>query len=555
MDANEIGHNSTGRTKTVVVFQDGEGKQTFVTSIVCQISDSAEKVRFTGPGIFSEKTQSHIMQTVYPTVESLLSRLGINCPSFILSAVNLGAASWDHRGMVISGFSADAPVFLAMLSATLEVRVCQEVLCTGHIASLDGDIRMVGSLPHKIRAAFSDESIRTFVYPDPTADDSLDPMLSREEIQEVDAALAHAKQSLKLFPVRDVAGLLERAFSDEEWVLAALRKQYFARSIDPLNSESPLERAASFMTRDLQTRFWPAVETRLFAGEGKQAGHLLESYVEFYITRKTYPEGCGENLFSLISSLPPSTRRLKLTFPLLSLARGFDLARYAAASDHKDVAVLVKALNGDVAKDVARTRSLSNKSPDSALHTVVALISEDSLVERINRPIDSARASYSLESVLIQDFETFNDQVISFYIHLIRRVRGAGHLQRTEVLDAEAFDLLERAFSSNGGAKGALLEARMGTRGGMRFVLDAMTERYKKEEREKEVFRVLIEAMDPLDWKSKASFIEALMSSLRAHLPDDVKDQSPERYAGNVPLLAKAYVESMDKLNSVFRSF
>ena len=75
-------------------------------------------------------------------------------------------------------------------------------------------------------------------------------------------------------------------------------------------------------------------------------------------------------------------------------------------------------------------------------------------------------------------------------IHLFRRVRGVDANEPVQAFGAEAFALLERTFAHGGGVKAALLEARTGAKGGMRYVLDAMTEQFKKEERGKEVERV-----------------------------------------------------------------
>jgi predicted ATP-dependent protease len=41
-----------------------------------------------------------------------------------------------NTGVQVSGFSADVPMFLAMLSARLQMPVRQDVVSTGHIASL-----------------------------------------------------------------------------------------------------------------------------------------------------------------------------------------------------------------------------------------------------------------------------------------------------------------------------------------------------------------------------------------------------------------------------------
>ena len=79
--------------------------------------------------------------------------------------VNLDAASITEVGLNISGFSADVPILLAILSASLQMAVPEDIVSTGHIASPDGDIRMVRNLPTKFAAAVEANSIKRFVHP------------------------------------------------------------------------------------------------------------------------------------------------------------------------------------------------------------------------------------------------------------------------------------------------------------------------------------------------------------------------------------------------------
>lgn len=560
MDTRRQYNGSTARANTVVVFHDGDGSQGLLTGIVCRTINQDQEVVFTGPGQFSDRTQEHITQTVYRLVSALASHLGVPCPGLELSAVNLSAASWDQRGLTISGFSADAPIFLATLAAILGLEVPADFLCTGHIASSDGDIRMVGGLPAKLAAASQEKTIKRFAYPDPMADGSLEPMLTPEEMQEVLAALAEAKRSLALYPVKDVAGLVGASFHPEELVLVSLRKGYFNAEGLPAKSSSPLYKTAVHLTSGLPARFWSALESRLLAGQDTEAKVLLDAFASHHIDHDTYPVGFGKRLQGILTSLPASTRRLKIRFPLLSSTRGFSLASFANSEDHPDAVIMLKTIQGEPDGTDRRYGRPSDGSspgyqaPDSGLRDVISLINENSLAERISLPVDSARASYLLDTVLVQSHEAFNDTITSFVVHVFRRVRGVDVNEPVQAFGAEAFALLERTFAHGGGVKTALLEAQTGTKGGMRYVLDAMTEQFKKEEREKEVQRVVLEALDPLDWDSQVSLIKALLERLWTHLPDDIRDQPPERYANHVEPLARAYVESMDQLNHAFRS-
>jgi hypothetical protein len=115
--------------------------------------------------------------------------------------------------------------------------------------------------------------------------------------------------------------------------------------------------------------------------------------------------------------------------------------------------------------------------------------------------------------------------------------------------------LLERSFSSKGGFQAALVEAKLANNGGLRFVLDMMTEQFKRELQGKHVDHVLKSALDPLCWKGKVSFIQALINRLKFHLPKEITSQPAERYAGHYEGIVEAYVQSMDQLKSIIRSY
>ena len=67
-----------------------------------------------------------------------------------------------------------------------------------------------------------------------------------------------------------------------------------------------------------------------------------------------------------------------------------------------------------------------------------------------------------------------------------------------------------------------------------------MTEQFKTDEREKEINRILEEALDPLDWSSQVAFMSALIERLKDHLPTDITDRPAEQYASYIQELTRA---------------
>ena len=314
----------------------------------------------------------------------------------------------------------------------------------------------------------------------------------------------------------------------------------------------------------LPARFWSALESRLLAGQDTESKVLLDAFVSYHIGQGNlsprFRQAAPGNIDLTTGLHPPFENRVPLA---VIFTMGFSLASFANSEEHPDAVTMLKAIQGELDGIPRRSdrlrgmlRHRTGRHHDSGLRDVISLINENSLAEkgsacRSTRPGPPT----PLDTVLAQSHEAFNDTIKSRSWFICSGGCAVWMpMKPVQAFGAEAFALLERTFMHDGGGvKAALLEARTGIKGGMRYILDALTEQFKKEEREKEVNRVLLEALDPLDWESQVAFIKALMGRLSGHLPEDIMNQPPERYANHVHLLSKTYVESMDQLNHTFQ--
>jgi hypothetical protein len=191
---------------------------------------------------------------------------------------------------------------------------------------------------------------------------------------------------------------------------------------------------------------------------------------------------------------------------------------------------------------------------EKTLQGILSEISSETLTNLISLPIDTARAVYLLDSVRVKSEEEFNETITSFYVHLIRHTRKVCEPVDLEAAAAEALELLGETFLKRGGYRAALTEARSCLQGGLRFVFDMMTEQHKRKEHEKHINRVFKTALEPLEAKDKVGLMGALMKRLELHLGLEIKSQPPEWFAFHYELIIKAYIQSMERMNSVFRS-
>ena len=549
----------TGRAKAALVFEGEMGPTAFITPIVARVCSDTGKnpLSFSGPAIFSKKTVKQIETVVWPLANQILRLLKISIDGLEISVTNPGIASMWNVGTEISGYSTDVPVFLANLSAALKMSVNEKIAFTGHIASTDGTIGLVKAIPAKLEAAINDPSIETFVYPDIDREHSMTDLAPQTK-QRIEGALAQAKNHVTLIGVRDIADLVRVAFPDAQVVMASLNAGFFGVQIQNSETDTIIEQTAKHFTDNLNDRFWQVLSACLSRGKSSEGSMLLSAFVKFHLWKNIYPHGIGRKLFQVVASLPPATRRIKIKFPLVSMAACIELGQHAKGSENKDVLLLLKACSGDGVLSKQPDQDISFKAQDSqndgVLETILFEIGADNLTMQVAKPINQARATYVMETV-VAPHEDFNEIIASFSLHLLRHTRSIVDPVDMDAVGAEGLALLERAFAKKGGFQGALAEARYATNGGVRFVLDSLTQKFIQEQQEKYIGRVLKTAMDPLDWDSKVKLMKAIIRRLKAYLPAAIASQPAERFTVQYEQIVRAYSQSLDQIKSVFRLF
>lgn len=218
-----------GRARIVLVSGDWQESPAVLSWVVAQASANlrSRRLRFAGPGTLDKAAAQHIQVVIVPLVDQIATGLGLPRASYDLSVANVNAAAASDLGIQICGYSADVPIFLAMLSAATGIALPDDVVATGHIASTGGDIAAVRALPQKIGPALADPSIRRFIYPRLDQDSSM-AALSPAELAAASQAIAEAPDKLRMIAVNNIAELAESVLSDASIVLAGLHLGFFA---------------------------------------------------------------------------------------------------------------------------------------------------------------------------------------------------------------------------------------------------------------------------------------------------------------------------------------
>ena len=549
---------SIGRVRSVLVFGQDDDAKAVISWVVAHTRDcvDSELVSFVGPVAFEEPTAKHTRDVLIPVVDGIADSLGLPKRSFEISVVNPGAASVSDLGVRIRGFSADVPVLLAMLSAALKMPAPDDIVTTGHIASVEGDIGAVKAIPAKVQAAGMDDSVRYFICPDLEKDKSL-TVLSPKQRQLSIEAIAAARNYVRIKSVCTIAELIEEVFTEQSIIEASLESGFYGVIKKQSDCMNPLQTAVYFLANN-KRRFWKVLQRYFMTGKGLEGRRLLEAFARFHIAQKSYPAMLGHKLFELICSLPPVVRRLKMDFPILDTGLCIELSTFARKSDYMDVPVLFDAAHG---RNIAYKSVICSAPPEpttsdsdcTAFDMLTAHISEQAFARKYGIAIDSARGSYALDSSTVSSYDQFIDTVQAFYIHVQQYLHPDAALDMDKTR-SEATDILERAFRLKGGEKWAFGQAMDGTQGGLRSVLDTFTDQYKRERRAAYIRKLFKEAVDSMDWDQRVAFMCGAMKRMGPFLPPELKDEPPERFAGNYEAIVQAYVQSLDRVGQLLRT-
>ncbi|MDD5134607.1 MAG: hypothetical protein PHP01_04285 [Phycisphaerae bacterium] len=545
MENNSIKH--IGRAKTVLVAQQSPDSAVISEIIVKIIPNTGpERIHFAGLVEFSDNTKNHICNNILALIDRITAAVGMYPLSYEISAVNPDIASRFDTAVEVNGFSADLSVFVAMLSAALQIPVSNNILMTGNIASVEGDIGPVGSVQAKLKAALEDKSIDCLIYPKAN---TIEKTFDRD--------------TLSISEVGNIEDLVKLVFREKDIVEASLEVGFFENSIKIAGPEETVMMTALYFVCDNNNRFWQMLRKHLFTDNFEKARELLEVFTSYYIRKMVYPAYFGDRLFSLICVTPPAVRRIPDLFPLLDTGRCIHLAGFAESDqDYEDVYKMLDANRGKVTQYIVRPNTYSSSMEDlpdrdnNIFDMVVAKINELAIAENFGVRIDSARASFILNSVTIGSYEEFLETITSFYIHL-RCYENSEPVKSINQQRSrnEAVELLENTFRNNGGIETALQRASDGTVGGMRKILDEMTDFYKLSQQQKHITAIFRQSVDSLCWNERVEFMRHAMERLKNFMPQEIKDEPPERFARDYEAIIKAYVNGMDKFNQLLRRF
>jgi hypothetical protein len=229
------------------------------------------------------------------------------------------------------------------------------------------------------------------------------------------------------------------------------------------------------------------------------------------------------------------------------------LALVAKDADHSDLELIYEASrrvasSAEAEQEAAASEGDPARNPtEQVVSELIAAMGVDHLTRAIDIAIDGARASFVIESSSVRTSAEFSAIIESFYLHLERFTgRGGGPVAINEAR-ANALEVLARAFSRSGGLAAARAQAISGTQGGLRVVLDQLTEQYKAE-RQHAHTTALLDRVERMNWDARVAVVEELTRRCPSLVSPEEAAYGPSRYAAEVQQMLRNYVQS---LNSV----
>jgi len=479
-----------------------------------------------------------------PYVRSGLDQLGLGGVHWRVSLRFPDAAAHADQPCRLEGPSADAACLAALIASALGLEVRSNTLLTGAAHMEDQSLGVVGSLPEKLMATMRYPSIRRFIHPPIDTDGS--NAWSSEVLDLWEQVCDRTGHRVRRRACNDLNTAIKHLIDPDSRVIVSLRQGWFANNT-PAHSSGWVK----WLQQVDDTVWQKHLDRRIRTGNKTAVRRLLESRVGYALRQGCYPSGFGACLAGSLRAVPAGRRRSQLRGTLIRPDLLNRCKELAGPSEQADAEHLVLGATGRVAKSTSRP--IDNATPQERLAWLIEHQSDLQTSARIDRALDAARLSFQPGSDEVYDADSFLDLITSFCTHL-KRHAGLPVSPEADLVQGEASSLLIRAYAREGGYGTALANALDHTHGGIRRVLDVMTDTLKAEYREAEAISANNLALEGHDLKDALLQAKELLKRLRPILPERFKDLPPEFAVAEMKALVHETIQAGDRIDQRLRS-
>jgi len=188
----------------------------------------------------------------------------------------------------------------------------------------------------------------------------------------------------------------------------------------------------------------------------------------------------------------------------------------------------------------------------STIYALLNALDERTIAEKIGIPHDETRMGYSLYTNTVPDFRAFEQAIGEYFNYHFQAMSQGGWLSRDEAI-GRAKEIIERAYNRKGNIVSAYNDCHDGTNGGLRHILDLISDGLKTEAIERYVRQTFDRCVAPNSWEDKVDLLRQFLAQCGVNLSPSIRRDQPERYAHDYVALVRAYANALQQTSSVFR--
>jgi hypothetical protein len=191
----------------------------------------------------------------------------------------------------------------------------------------------------------------------------------------------------------------------------------------------------------------------------------------------------------------------------------------------------------------------------SALKAILSELDQRNLAMKIGSVHDRTRMQYRFDTNTIGGFDEFSKAIGDYYNHHFAICNSnGGKLSEAEACQA-AREIVENYYrhKTRGNIVNAYNDAREGTNGGMRVILDMIADDLKMRSIERHIQQVFDRYVAPNSWEDKVAIIRQFIDTYGELLSGSIDRANPERYAQDFHTLIRQIVQTMEQTSHVLR--
>ena len=190
----------------------------------------------------------------------------------------------------------------------------------------------------------------------------------------------------------------------------------------------------------------------------------------------------------------------------------------------------------------------------TTVESLLNALDETTIAQREGVRHDQARISYHLQSNTVATFDGFSEIIGDYYNHHYTTCVSNGGRLSTSEAEGRAKEIIEQQYRKrNGDVVTAFNDCHAGTEGGLRAVLDTISESLKAEGVQRYIRATFDHYINPASWEDKVEIMRQFLDRCGTYLSSSISLNQPERYAQNYNELIQTYTRALQQNSSVFR--